>query len=219
MNEDRLITLILWAVFILGASGLAGFYYVKSHHYPAEVTPAVESHQKGTFPEQPAQIPPSAQTSIHKETVAPLDEKKREVISKKEVPQKGPSPIVSAPPSTKATIQETSKPNGSITKAQQITEGVIIGMRGSKDDITDWYKVRSTGRTMIVKLEPDLVGRPQYFTVALFDADKRRVGEGVGEGRTSTAISVKPQSIYYIKVDLTHAPIELPTYKIHLNFH
>jgi hypothetical protein len=92
-------------------------------------------------------------------------------------------------------------------------------MRGSKDDITDWYKLRSTGSTMFVELEPDLVGKPQYFTVAVFDANKRQFGEEVGEIRARTTISVKPQSLYYIKVHLTHAPIQSPNYKVHVNFH
>lgn len=219
MNEDRLITLILWVVFILGAAGLAGTYYVKSHHRPAQIPPAVESHLKETFPEPHTQIPPSSQTPILNETVTPVDEKQKEVISKKEEPKGEPSPTTPTPPSPKAIIQETSKANGSFDRAQQITEGVIIGMRGSKDDITDWYKVRSTGRTMVVKFEPDLVGKPQYFTAAVFDANKRRVGEEVGKVRASTTISVKPQSVYYIKVDLTHAPIQSSTYKVHVNFH
>ncbi len=197
--------MILWVVFILGAAGLGGTYYVRSHHRPARVPPAVESHLKETLPEPPTQIPPSSQAPMHKEIVPPVDEKQKEMISKKEEP--------------KAAIQETSKANGSFATAQQITEGVIIGMRGSTDDITDWYKLRSTGHTMVVEFEPDLVGKPQYFTVAVFDADKRQVGEEVGETRARTTISVKPQSVYYLKVDLVHAPIQSPNYKVHVHFH
>lgn len=219
MNEDRLITLVLWVVFILGAAGLAGTYYVRSHHRPAQIPPDVESHLKETLPKPPTQIPPSSRAPIRKETVTPVDEKQKEVISKKAEPKGEPSPTALTPPSPKATIQETSKANGSFASAQQITEGVIIGMRGSKGDITDWYKVRSTGRSMIVECEPDLVGKSQYFTVVVFDANKRRVGEEVGKLRASTTISVKPQSIYHIKVDLTHAPIQSPNYKVHVNFH
>ena len=219
MNENRLITLILWVVFILGAAGLVGTYYVRSHHRPAQIAPAVENHLKETLPEPHTQIPPSSQAPIRKETVTPVDTKQKEVISIKEEPKGRPSPTTSTPPSPKATIQETSKANGSIARAQQITEGVIIGMRGSKDDITDWYKVRSTGSIMIVKCEPDLVGKPQYFTVAVFDANKRRVGEEVGKLRASATISVRPQSLYHIKVDLTHAPIQSPNYTLHVSFH
>lgn len=219
MNEDRLITLTLWVVFILGAAGLAGTYYVRSHHRPAQIPPAVESHLKETLAEPHKQTPPFPQTPIHEETVTPVDEKQKEVISKKEEAKARPSPTAPTPPSPKATIQETTKANGSFARAQQITEGVIIGMRGSKGDITDWYKVRSTGRTMVVEFEPDLVGKSQYFTVAVFDVNKKRVGEDVGKTRASTAIPVKPQSVYYIKVDLGHAPIQSSTYKVHVNFH
>ena len=218
MNEDRLITLILWGVFILGAAGLAGTYYVRSHHRPAQIPPAVESHLKETMTEPHKQILPSSQTPIHKEVVTPMDEKQEEMISNNEEPKGGPSPTALTPPSPKATIQETSKANGSFDRAQQITEGVIIGMRGSKGDITDWYKIRSTGRTMVVEFEADLVGKSQCFTVAVFDANKQRVGEDVRNTKASTAIPVKPQSVYYIKVDLTHAPIQSSTYKVHLNF-
>ena len=165
------------------------------------------------------QILPSPQTPINKKIVTPVDEKKEKMISNNEEFKGEPSPTHSTPPSPKATIQETTKANGSFARAQQITEGVIIGMRGSKGDITDWYKVRSTGRTMVVMFEPDLVGKSQYFTAAVFDANKQRVGEDVGKTKASTVIPVKPQSVYYIKVDLLHAPVQSSTYKVHLNFH
>ena len=219
MNEDRLITLILWLVFILGAAGLAGTYYVRSHRRPAQIPPATESQLKETLPRLSKQIPPFPQAPVHKEDVTPADEKRREVISEKKEAKEGPSPAISRPPSPKTIMQETTKANGSFARAQQITEGVIIGIRGSNDDLADWYKVRSTGRTMVVAFEPVLKGKSHYFTVAVYDAKKRRVGEDVGRSKASTAIPVKSQSVYYIKVVLTHAPIPSSTYKLHVNFH
>jgi len=219
MNEDRLITLILWVVFILGAAGLAGTYYVRSHRRPAQIPPATESQPKEPLLEPRKQVHPSPQAPVHKEAVTPADEKQREAISEKEEAEERPSPAISRPSSPKAIMRETTTANGSFARAQQITEGVIIGIRGSNDDLADWYKVRATGRTMVVRFEPVLKGKSPYFRVAVYNANKQRVGEGVGKSRPSTAIAVQPQSVYYIKVDLDHAPIQSSTYKVHVNFH
>jgi len=219
MNKDRLITIMLWVVFILGAAGLAGTYYIRSHHRPAQTHLAVERHQGKTMAEPRKQISPFPRAAIHKEAVAPVDEKQQEAISEKDGDTKRPSPPEPILLSSNAVIRETTKANGSFARAQQITEGVIIGTRGSKSDVADWYKIQSTGHTMIIEFDPGLGDKSRHFTMAVFDADSRRVGKEVGKARAGTSISVKPQSVYYLKLDLTQAPIQSPGYKVHVDFH
>jgi hypothetical protein len=238
MNEDRFITLILWGAFILGAAGIAGTYYVKSYHRQSEAPPTVENRVRIRLPEQQRQTMPPPQASVPQAIVLPIEEiRKKEVAEEGEQKERIPAPTLSPAepgrekpkgepavspltlPPPMATIQETTKANGSFARAQNITEGVIIGKRGSEGDRTDYYKVRADGRTMVVKVEAALVGKSQYFTVAVFDDSKRRVGEVVEKTRASTTIPVKPQSVYYIKVDLTHAPIQSPNYEVHVAFH
>jgi hypothetical protein len=236
MNEDRLITLILLVVFILGAAGLAGNYYVRSSHRPVGAPLATESQTGVTVPKTPEYIQPSDRVTIPKETVPKLEEKtKGEPLPSIETPvspspkytgaivmegPKGepPTPALSQP-GTQVTIQETSKANGSFERAQDITEGVIVGSRGSKGDRTDLYKIRAPGRTMVIELEPSLTGGTHYFKADVYNSEKRKLGETIGNTRSTTTIPVTPQETYYIKVNLNHAPLHTPTYKVHVRFH
>jgi hypothetical protein len=116
------------------------------------------------------------------------------------------------------TIYETSSANGTFNTAQDITEGIIIGRRSTKRDRTDFYRVRATGNTMILNLEPFLKERNNRFITTVFDTDQRMLGKGVEKIGHSIILPVKPQTTYYIKVDLGHAPIEIPHYQFHLQF-
>ena len=116
------------------------------------------------------------------------------------------------------TIQETLKPNGSFKNAQSITEGVITGKRGSSGDRSDYYKIRATGSSMILRLEPSLSDEKKRFDVIVFDPARKKIG-GISE-KTGPAITldVAPRTAYYIKLDLSRGPIGSPQYQLHVRF-
>lgn len=115
-------------------------------------------------------------------------------------------------------INETSKPNGTFYSAQKITEGVIIGRRGSSGDRLDFYKITATGNSMILKLEPSLKEENHLFVMNVYNVKKQHIGKISGKTDSPLTINVTRQAIYYIGIDLGHAPIETPPYKLHVNF-
>jgi murein DD-endopeptidase MepM/ murein hydrolase activator NlpD len=116
------------------------------------------------------------------------------------------------------TIHEISMPNGTFHTAQEITEGIIIGRRSTAHDRTDFYKIRTTGNTMILNLVSFLKERNNRFILTVFDADKRMLGKKLEKAGSTIILPVKPQSIHYIRVDLKQAPVEMPHYQLHLYF-
>ena len=114
-------------------------------------------------------------------------------------------------------IHETLKSNGSFNTAQEITEGTIIGKRGATGDLSDFYKVRATGKTMILRLEPILQKQNQRFTMTVFNANKKPVGQDSRKTGPAITLIVTPETTYYIKLDVRHAPVEKePQYRLYL---
>ncbi|NVM26771.1 MAG: M23 family metallopeptidase [Desulfobacterales bacterium] len=132
-------------------------------------------------------------------------------------PTKEPATSTLHPRSLQVATYEKSKPNGAFNTAQKIAKGIIVGRRGTASDLADYYKVRATGNTMILRLEPSLKDRDHGFIMIIFDADQRTIGE-LGETATTITLAVKPQAAYYIKLDLSHAPVETPQYQLHVHF-
>lgn len=116
------------------------------------------------------------------------------------------------------TTYETSKDNGTFYSAQEITESVIVGKRGSAGDRADYFKVRATGRTMILKLEPSLQEERYPLTIIVFNAEQKSIVRSSGETDPAISLSVTPKDTYYIKLNLSRAPIEKPQYQLNLRF-
>jgi len=115
------------------------------------------------------------------------------------------------------TIHETLKINGSFNTAQEVTEGIIIGNRGETGDLSDFYKVRATGKTMILKLEPVLKKQNQRFAITVFNANRKPVGQDSRKTGPAITLAVKPGTTYYIKLDVRHAPVEKESqYRLYL---
>jgi hypothetical protein len=207
MTEDRLVTAILWVVLVVGAAFLVGVYFATPGRQGIE--PAISlNNQTGTEPiDTIVRRPPSSQVPSSGEAVElPGDQ-----------PLKQPALKL---PSTRplATVYETRKPNGSFERAQEVTEGVIIGKRGSKGDRADYYKVRALGEAMILKVKTSTKDRDYGFALTVFDADQQLIGEDLDESHSPLSLSVTTQATYYIKVDLVHAPVTTPRYLLHLYF-
>ena len=107
---------------------------------------------------------------------------------------------------------------GAFNSAQEIAEGIIVGRRGTASDRADYYKVRATGNTMILRLEPSVKDKNHGFLMIVLDASQRTIGEDLGETGPTITLAVKPQAAYYIKLDLSRAPIETPEYHLHVYF-
>ncbi|MDY7035623.1 MAG: hypothetical protein SV375_05595, partial [Thermodesulfobacteriota bacterium] len=86
-----------------------------------------------------------------------------------------------SPKSTQPIIYETSKANGKFARAQEITKGIIIGKRDTESDRADFYKLRPTGSTMIIRLEPSLKGDKRFFMVKIYDTNQRLLKEHSGK--------------------------------------
>jgi hypothetical protein len=71
---------------------------------------------------------------------------------------------------------------------------------------------------MILNLVPFLKESNSRFIITVFDADKRMLGEDLETAGSTIILLVNPQTIHYIKVDLDHAPVEMPHYQLHLHF-
>jgi hypothetical protein len=133
----------------------------------------------------------------------------------KDQPGKEPESDSTATPDI--TIHETLESNGSFNTAQEITEGIIIGKRGAAGDLSDFYKVRATGKTMILRLEPILKKQNQRFAMTVFNANKKPVGQDSRKTGPAITLAVTPESTYYIKVDVRHASVEnRPQYRLYL---
>ena len=116
------------------------------------------------------------------------------------------------------TIQEMLKPNGSFKKAQSITEGIITGKRGSAGDLSDYYKIRATGSSMILRLEPSMSDEKKRFDVIVFDPARKKIGGISAKTGPSITLDVTSRTVYYIKLDLSRGPIRSPQYQLHVRF-
>jgi hypothetical protein len=208
MNEDRLVTLTLWVMLALGTASLVAVYFLRSERPDAEPQPSpakqIEAKLSGTIAKHALTSP------------APASRDPDELLRDRP-PQKPPATTLPSPP-PQPVIHETSGPNGAFYRAQDITEGLIIGRRGTEGDRTDYYKIRATGHTMTLRLEPSLKEGKNRFIISVFDADRRLIGEDLGKTGPSSTLSVTPQATYYIKLDLNRAPIETPQYQLHVHY-
>jgi hypothetical protein len=119
----------------------------------------------------------------------PVPTSRDDVILLKDRPTKEPN--TSLPPrSLQVAIHETSRDNETFYTAQEITEGVIIGRRSMAGDHTDYYKVRATGHTMILRLEPSLVERNHRFIMTVYDVDRRSIREDLGVTGSTITLAV-----------------------------
>jgi len=208
MNEDRLVTLILWVVLLLGAVSLVVVYSTTSDRRDVEPPPSFTNLTEAELSDTSAREPPSSPVPASRDTATLLVDRSMEETTTTTLPSRLPQ----------VTIYETSKSNGAFYTAQDITEGVIIGKRGMASDRADYYKVRAAGSTMIIRLEPSLKERTHRFVMSVFDADQRSIGEDLGESDPTTILPVTPQATYYIKMDLSNAPTETPQYQMHVLF-
>jgi hypothetical protein len=261
VNEQRLVTLILIVLLVLGAAGIAAVYFTigdRMNILPGPASPDLT----GTDPTDKIIKDPlsSSDTVSHGAVSTPEDQTEKEVAtqpkSKDISPSQFPSkltgselkektPAKEAPPAklsgsgdpvvlkdqsgkeletdpTKSpdrTIPETLKSNGSFNTAQEVTEGIIIGKRGATGDLSDFYKVRATEKTMILRLEPVLKKENQLFAMTVFNSNKKPIGQNSRKIGPAITLVVTPESTYYIKLDVRHAPVEKkPQYKLYLKF-
>jgi hypothetical protein len=227
MNEDRLITLILVALLAVGIFGfaIAVFTLSGSDKPRMDLPPSeiVEPHLSDRGEKEPIKPPaienPAGLTGAVKDetSISP------EPSGPPEIPEEktpAPAPVKDTPESPPVTIiSEKDKANGTFFSAQEISQGIIEGKRGTKGDKADFYKILATGKTMTLKLEPLPDDKNQGFKAKVFDKGQKKIGE-IGPDNTEPFISlaVEPQKAYYIMLDLTNAPVQPSHYKLHVSF-
>ena len=284
MDENRLITAMLWVVMIIWAVGIGIFYFFNSDrlkddqtHSSAKLSDSktFKATQKASLPSQiPAHPTPSrnrVDQSVKQSVTPPPSSSVKGTIT----PNPSPGTTIATPPQTKEVrsllsgtkpetrlsgtteikslpsqtsiaakastqpvvksvhkpaintpdtkpaqeiIHETSKANGTFYSAQKITAGVINGNRGSSGDVVDYYKITADGNTMILKVEPFLEEEHSHFLINVYDAKQQQIGKISEKTDSHLNISVSPQAIYYIGIDLRDAPIEKPPYTFQVNF-
>ena len=213
MNEQRLVTLILTVFLVLGAAGLVAVYLTTDDRvHGAPGSTSREQTKTGLPVKTVKQVPPLPVRVSRDAVNVPVgqSEKENAMLTGPELPLLSKTPHI--------TIHETSKSNGSFNTAQEITQGIIIGKRGATGDLSDFYKVRAARKTMILRLEPVLKKQNQRFTMAVFNANKKPVGKDSRKTGPSIILAVTPETTYYIKLDLRHAPVKKPKYKLNVKF-
>ncbi|HUU41578.1 MAG TPA: hypothetical protein VMW42_11610, partial [Desulfatiglandales bacterium] len=161
MDENRLIMLILIALFVIGVLSLVAIHFSLSGSADKEA---------GLLPSEIAEPQPydseekePAVPSVIETLADPVDAGKKpspihlELSDTPKEKSDEPTPVTSSPESPPVMIMhEKDKPNGTFFSAQEISQGIVEGQRGTKGDQSDFFKIRATGRTMILKLEPFL---------------------------------------------------------------
>ena len=228
MNEQRLVTLILIVLLVLGAAGLVAVYFATSDRVQTAPGSTSREQTKTGLPVTTVKQVSPLPVRVSRDAVnVPADQSEKEtaIASRSKNIAPGPSPTELTgtesplpPESSQITIHETTKSNGSFVTAQEITEGIITGKRGAAGDRSDFYKIRATGKTMILRLEPALKKKNQRFAMTVFDVNKKPVGQDSKKTGPAITLAVTPESTYYIKLDLRHAPVKKPQYKLNVKF-
>jgi hypothetical protein len=260
VNEQRLVTLILIVLLVLGSAGIVAVYFTTDGRM--NILPGLASPERTRTEDLTDKIvkkPLSPSDTVSRGAVrVPADHPEKEVTTEptskgispdqsptkltggeleekatgKEVPstqvpgsdnavvfkdQPGKEPETDPKKSPDITIHETLKSNGSFNTAQEITEGIIIGKRGAAGDRSDFYKIRATGKTMILRLEQVFKKQNQRFAMTVFNANKKPVGQEPRKTGPAITLAVTPEATYYIKLDVRHAPVEKkPQYRLYL---
>lgn len=227
MNEDRLITLILVALLVVGIFGFAiAVFTLSGTDKPRMDLPTSEiaelqlSDRGEKEPIETSAIESPAGLADAMKDESPINPKPSEPPEMPEEKTVAPAPIKDIPKSPPAIIiSEKDKANGSFFSAQEISQSIIEGKRGTKEDKTDFYKILATGKTMTLKLEPTQDEKNQGFTVIVFNKDRKKIGDiGPDNTESSVSLAVEPQKAYYIMLDLTNAPVQPSHYKLHVSF-
>ena len=208
MKEDRLITLILWLVLVLGIAALGAVYLATSTHHTGNKAYPPAPQLDAPMPDVTIEKSPTFSEPLSSDTPPP-----REKTPKKK------SPAVTPPPQRpQVTIQETSKPNGAFSNAQEITEGLVIGGRKTKGDRADFYILQATGNAMTLNLKTSPKEANDRFALTVFDGDRKSILGPFGESSFPLTIMASPQSTYYIKLNLNNAPLKTPRYHLSIKF-
>ena len=115
-------------------------------------------------------------------------------------------------------IEETSKANGTFYSAQLVNQGEITGSRGSKGDLADYFKVKVESDFMYLDIKASDGQASHKFLLNVFDSNLHPVRVHKGETGSVIRVSVEQGKTYYIKVDLSQAPVKDPTYTLNIRF-
>jgi hypothetical protein len=118
----------------------------------------------------------------------------------------------------KVLIREEARVNGSFKSAQEISEGMVVGKRGSERDLSDFYVIRSTGTEMILRLDPPMEDEKSSFRLLVYDGARRLLSKTGTENRSAVTVPATLEGTYYFQLDLRNAPVGSPGYGLHVKF-
>jgi hypothetical protein len=208
MNKPRSAILIQWGILALGIASLILFFREISDHSPKEPI------SSSTFVNEDKLL---NKTRMGSRLSFPMPARPSNTLSRNQSKKKPPTPPLTSKTLRKV-IKETPKANGNFFSAQEITEGIIIGKRGSEKDLADYYRVRATKDSLTLKLETFLEDGNHGFFMTIFDEEKRVIGKESREKGSATSFLVTPYATYYIKIDLKNAPTDSPQYRLYVDF-
>jgi hypothetical protein len=118
----------------------------------------------------------------------------------------------------KVLIREEARGNGSFKSAQEISEGMVVGKRGSERDLSDFYVIRSTGTEMILRLDPPMEDGKSSFRLLVYDGARKLLSKTGTESSSDVTIPATLEGTYYFQLDLRNAPVGSPGYGLHVKF-
>lgn len=208
MKKPRSATFIQWGILALGIASLILFFHEISDDGPKE------PRSSSTLVNEDEIL---NKTKMGSRLTFRIPTRPSNTLSRDQSKKKPSTPLLSSKTLRKV-IKETSKANGNFFSAQEITEGIIIGKRGSEKDRADYYKVRATKDSLTLKLETFFEDENHSFFVNIFDEEERLIARDSSGKESSTSFLVVPHSTYYIKIDLRNAPIESSQYRLYVEF-
>jgi len=131
---------------------------------------------------------------------------------------KAAAPGAVSPEPSLAVIREQARANGTFFGAQKVTEGIIVGKRGTRGDRADIYKIHATGNRMVLTLDPFLSEEGRRFYLTVFDQNRKPIGSISSRTGPTVNLNVAPDRSYYIMLDLSKAPIGEPEYRVSVHF-
>lgn len=120
--------------------------------------------------------------------------------------------------SNETIISETTKKNTYFQVAQDVSEGIIMGTKEAVNDISDFYKIRASGRKMVLSLEPQVETLEGRSIITIYNADQKVIGEYFNYRGPELSLQVTPDLYYYIKLHLLFVPHSTFDYKLRVRF-
>jgi hypothetical protein len=115
-------------------------------------------------------------------------------------------------------IPEVQVPNGNFQYSQTIDPGIIVGLRGTRNDRADFYRIQARTFFMKILLEPVSEPGGPAFSVSVYDENHDLIRAETTEPGGARLYSVPPSRDFYIRIGLEKGPVGEPGYRARVSF-